>query len=218
MHKAPGGPRRDYARQVSGRAERKTGIVTIVRSSFRKAFFPGFMVTGLLCADACTNDYSEFDFNGSGDSSPDGPAAGGIGGAGGRPASSGGQGGTSGSASGGSSTSIDGGEMSDATSDVSRDGSPVDATSDADVIAELPDPPSCSALYGMAPGFVLCNETPTTCVIAVNTGGNNCDNLCSNFGGRCLAADDNDIPLCVAIASSDNCTTNRTTEICTCTR
>ena len=81
---------------------------------------------------------------------------------------------------------------------------------------------SCNELYGAAPEYVLCQQLDLTCEFNVLTNGGNCNQMCANFGGSCVAAYDNDTGPdldCVRKeASGDDCTTNRNTEICICTR
>ncbi len=79
--------------------------------------------------------------------------------------------------------------------------------------------PGCEAQFGEAPGFVLCEETATTCRFNAFTDGGTCDDLCRNFGARCLGAFDNEGPSCTPFPeSSDTCQTPRQTEICICER
>jgi len=76
---------------------------------------------------------------------------------------------------------------------------------------------SCDTLYGAAPGYQLCEETAASCKLNASTSGSNCKVLCASLGGTCLAAFDNDSG-CNIISWSDTCETNRSTEICECSR
>ncbi len=80
--------------------------------------------------------------------------------------------------------------------------------------------PTCDDLYGMAPGYVLCIETPTECHFNATTAGGNCNEMCTLFMGTCLAAFDNPndpgLECDIIEPNTDDCTTNRGTEICVC--
>ena len=81
---------------------------------------------------------------------------------------------------------------------------------------------SCYEIYHNAPEYVLCQQLDFTCEFNVLTNGGNCDQMCSNYGGTCVAAYDNDndpAVLCTRKeASGDDCSTLRSTEICVCSR
>jgi hypothetical protein len=85
-----------------------------------------------------------------------------------------------------------------------------------------PPPPTCNELYGTAPQYILCWETPTTCSFNVATNGGNCNQLCAEFGSTCVEAYDNvsdpGLECAPKAATGDTCTTNRSTEICVCSR
>jgi len=76
--------------------------------------------------------------------------------------------------------------------------------------------PTCDDLYGMAPDYILCVETPTECHFNATTGGGNCNEMCASLMGTCLAAFDNGMACDIIKPNMDDCTTNRTTEICVC--
>jgi hypothetical protein len=80
-------------------------------------------------------------------------------------------------------------------------------------------PPSCDDVFGKAPGYVLCEETDTTCNFAALTMGT-CAQMCAAYGGTCLEAFDNvgsGGVECVPVRlSTDTCDTSRQTEICVC--
>jgi hypothetical protein len=87
---------------------------------------------------------------------------------------------------------------------------------------DAPPPPSCDELYGAAREYIFCYETETTCAFNARTNGGNCDQMCASLGGTCVAAYDNvsdpGFECDRIVASGDNCTTLRSTEICECTR
>lgn len=103
---------------------------------------------------------------------------------------------------------------------------PIDASIDASIDAPIDAPPippaTCDELYGDSLEYMLCDEQPSTCEFNVRTNGGNCNQLCSAYGGTCVAAYDNTSDPgaeCARIeASGDDCTTNRSTEICVCSR
>lgn len=80
-------------------------------------------------------------------------------------------------------------------------------------------PPTCNELYGAAPGYLLCMETAFACQFLAVTNGDDCNTMCSLFGGTCLAAFDNSAGTCEVIEpNTDTCDTNRGDEICECSR
>jgi hypothetical protein len=82
--------------------------------------------------------------------------------------------------------------------------------------------PSCDELFGAAPGYIYCMETPAACYFNANTGGSNCNAMCTMLGSDCVEAFDNPNEAgqeCVVIAGSmDTCDTNRGTELCACSK
>jgi hypothetical protein len=79
----------------------------------------------------------------------------------------------------------------------------------------------CDQMYGAAPDYVLCWETDTTCAFNAYTAGGDCDSMCSALGGTCVDAHDNPNDPgteCQVIQDDDDCFTNRTTEICECSK
>ena len=82
-------------------------------------------------------------------------------------------------------------------------------------------PLSCDELFMTAPGYVYCDETPTTCSFNANTNGT-CDAMCASLDSECVAAFDNPNSAgqeCDVIRPNrDTCGTVRGTEICECTR
>ncbi len=92
----------------------------------------------------------------------------------------------------------------------------------APVDAALPDATpaaaTCMELYGLAPEYQLCSETPDYCAFNAKTDGGNCQEMCALYGGTCLAAyDNNDSDVCIS-EGEDTCLTNRRNEICVCSR
>jgi hypothetical protein len=81
---------------------------------------------------------------------------------------------------------------------------------------------TCDELFGAAPGYILCMETPDACHFSAITGGGNCDQLCATFGSVCLGAFDNNNVVgqeCTVIRPSmDTCATYREVELCVCAK
>jgi hypothetical protein len=88
--------------------------------------------------------------------------------------------------------------------------------------ARAPDkqpPKSCTALYGAAVGFQLCDEGPTSCrfyaeMSAYPFGG--CDRVCKTHGGACLGANSAKVAKCAV--SPVSCQAAEQYENCVCTR
>jgi hypothetical protein len=82
--------------------------------------------------------------------------------------------------------------------------------------------PSCDDLFGAAPGYIYCMETPAACYFNADTGGSNCNAMCTMLGSVCVEAFDNPNEAgqeCVMIrGSTDTCDTNRGTELCACSK
>ncbi|MFH1808562.1 MAG: LamG domain-containing protein [Pseudomonadota bacterium] len=89
------------------------------------------------------------------------------------------------------------------------------------IVACVPDrttrPQSCAALFGRAPDYVLCQEDAQSCGFNVTTAGSNCDDWCQRLGSICLDAIDN-LSGCELYVNDDDCSTNRGSEICVCSR
>jgi hypothetical protein len=186
------------------------------------------IVALFLSLGACSNDYSQFDFDttplegGAEDAPPDdgastggsqtgGSSGGGSGGAAGSGGTGGGSGGTGGGPTGGAGGSP---SVPDAAPDGPTDGAAgTDATS-SPVDSGLA---SCDTLYSGASMYVFCTEGPSSCTFAAATLGT-CTTVCLTFGGTCLDADDNGTEPCVATNTLDTCATARQTAICTCSR
>lgn len=79
-------------------------------------------------------------------------------------------------------------------------------------------PPSCQELYGAAPGYELCMETPEECHFAALTNGGDCNAMCGLFGGTCIDAFDNSTGCNIIRPDMDTCETDRGSEICVCSR
>ena len=61
-------------------------------------------------------------------------------------------------------------------------------------------------------------EMPDQCHFATSTGGGNCNAMCGMFGGSCIDAFDNSDGCNIIRPDMDTCDTNRSTEICVCSR
>ncbi len=81
-----------------------------------------------------------------------------------------------------------------------------------------PTSPSCDDLYGLAPDYFLCLETDDECHFNATTGGSNCTAMCEMFLGTCLAAFDNSTNCNIIRPNMDHCGTNRSNEICVCSK
>ena len=179
------------------------------------------IVAFFLSLGACSNDYSQFDFDtaplegGADDATNDGASTGGTGGGSG--GASGGTGGT-GAAGAGSGGRATGGAGGTSAPDAAPDG-PTDGAAGTDATSPPVDSglAACDSLYGGASMYVFCSEGPSSCTFAAMTAGT-CSTVCSTFGGSCLDADNNDVQPCVVTSTLDTCATIRTTAICTCSR
>lgn len=80
-------------------------------------------------------------------------------------------------------------------------------------------PPSCTAKYGKAPGFVLCGETASSCVFYFleSGGGAACNSVCQAFGGSCIGAWEDTGANCQEGATY-TCSTLMVDGICVCSR
>jgi hypothetical protein len=80
-------------------------------------------------------------------------------------------------------------------------------------------PPPCTAAFGAADSFELCEETAESCRFYADTGGGSCRALCSSFGASCIAAADEDAAegRCAVLAPI-GCGADRNDSICTCSR
>lgn len=88
---------------------------------------------------------------------------------------------------------------------------------------DMKPPKTCDDIYSTASGYILCQETATSCEFNANTPNGNCQTLCTSFSGQtCLGAHDNPDTAgqeCNAnLGAGDDCSTNRGTEICVCSR
>ncbi len=76
----------------------------------------------------------------------------------------------------------------------------------------------CDDLFGGAPGYHLCAETPAACEFYTESGGDSCDVICAEFDAACVGAWDADAPeLCVQ-TNEDDCTSERGDIVCVCAR
>lgn len=80
-----------------------------------------------------------------------------------------------------------------------------------------PPPGTCDGIFGTASGYILCEETSTTCSFNANLGGGSCNDVCGSFGKACVGAIDNPDASCTEISPNfDTCSTVRQDEICIC--
>lgn len=72
----------------------------------------------------------------------------------------------------------------------------------------------CTARYGAATEFVLCDATPTACRFYVDSDGATCADVCSGFGGTCKESYDGD---CANISTTVRaCTSSLGDQVCNC--
>jgi hypothetical protein len=76
--------------------------------------------------------------------------------------------------------------------------------------------PGCTTKYGDISGFILCEQTSTSCLFFFNNSGS-CDNLCGARGGTCLNAYNDDTNGCTW-SSEGSCSSSYGDSICRCTR
>lgn len=100
----------------------------------------------------------------------------------------------------------------------------VTGASDASVDGAAPDgpvdsgPASCDDLFGVAPEYELCEDSPTTCTFGAHLDGISCDAMCEMFASTCESAQDSDSgALCVPVGAS-GCDATHSRAICTCVR
>jgi hypothetical protein len=79
--------------------------------------------------------------------------------------------------------------------------------------------PACATTFGGVGGFVLCTETAVSCRFFAQTGGHDCDALCTSHGSSCIAEenDDSSGAACDSLGAS-SCGNDGTDAICTCAR
>jgi hypothetical protein len=103
--------------------------------------------------------------------------------------------------------------------DVTVEGS-TDIATAVDALVGEAAPSGCNARYGDIDGYILCQETVSTCVFFFKvSGGADCQSLCAQHGGTCLEAYDtsNTGQACVK-QTLVPCTGAHSDAICTCTR
>jgi hypothetical protein len=80
-------------------------------------------------------------------------------------------------------------------------------------------PGMCDGLFGAAPGYMLCEETDTTCSFTATLAMTSCDAMCMMFGATCTATFTNTAPDCASIdveTTCDDATAND--QICVCAK
>lgn len=77
---------------------------------------------------------------------------------------------------------------------------------------------SCAATFSGAPDFVLCLESPVWCSFHMSTLGRTCRESCTTYGVECLAAFDNNTPVCDVYSWVATCDSVFGTQICTCAK
>jgi len=81
---------------------------------------------------------------------------------------------------------------------------------------DMMSPPTCTKKYGAAPGFKLCKEDASSCLFYV-AANDSCTNVCSQYGGTCLAAAAEVSNTC-AVDYTTSCGTTHGDGLCTCSR
>lgn len=76
----------------------------------------------------------------------------------------------------------------------------------------------CDDVFGMAPGYVLCEDNPDNCSFNVMLGMTSCDALCMMYGATCIEGLTNAKAGCVTdgVLACDDATTNES--VCRCTK
>jgi hypothetical protein len=76
---------------------------------------------------------------------------------------------------------------------------------------------SCTQQYGQAPSYLPCpSPTPGECRFATNTVGSSCAEICRDYGGRCLRAEEGGCQ--VGSVATPCTTTNVSTVTCVCSQ
>ena len=78
--------------------------------------------------------------------------------------------------------------------------------------------PSCLEQYGTHAGFILCEETPTSCRFSASTAGIGCDGVCGEGSGICLSAAGNGEDACIPTSPSTCDRTGSSNDLCVCSR
>jgi hypothetical protein len=111
----------------------------------------------------------------------------------------------------------------EATSSTSTGGEPGSTSTGGEPGSSSAGPsPSCDELYGGAPGYILCMESDSECRFNATTGGGDCNMMCAQFLGTCIEAFDNPNDpgdeCDIVRPNSDDCNTDRGTELCVCSK
>lgn len=120
-------------------------------------------------------------------------------------------------ASSSSSTGAD--ESTSLPADGSSSGDPPPATDSSGGSSSGGMTASCDDVFGAAPGYLLCEETPTTCSFNATLTMTSCDAMCMMFGATCSAAFTNTASDCASMdvaTTCDDATAND--HICVCNK
>ena len=77
---------------------------------------------------------------------------------------------------------------------------------------------SCGEQFGLASGYLLCAEQPSTCEFFSQTAGGTCADLCASLGSTCVDAYDSSADAPCTVQSADGCLAAHTTQTCICER
>lgn len=129
--------------------------------------------------------------------------------------------GTAGSSTGGGETT--GGSVDPSTTtpaeesgDSESSGSPPPMTDSGDSTTGMAG--TCNDLFGMAPAYELCEETPDSCSFNAMTDGGSCDEMCMMFGATCITSFTNDMSDCASMMDEVACTEVAGDNICVCAK
>lgn len=120
---------------------------------------------------------------------------------------------------GGSSSSGPGEGSTTLPADGSSSGEPPPMTDTAMDSSSGGMPGVCDDVFGAAPGYVLCEETPDTCSFNATLAMTSCDAMCMMFGSTCTEAFTNMASDCASIdvaTTCDDATAND--HICVCAK
>ena len=78
---------------------------------------------------------------------------------------------------------------------------------------------TCQSIYGVVDGYQLCDETATACEFNAKLKGNkNCNDICGQYGGQCLAQYGNGSGGCSRSGQKSCGSTGKWDDICRCTK
>lgn len=130
----------------------------------------------------------------------------------------------SGSGSGGGAESTSGGQDPSTTNPVDGSGDPESSgpppsmTDTGGSSSTGPMMGMCDDLFGAAPGYELCEETPESCSFNATTGGGSCDDMCMMFNSTCVTAFNNDMSDCASQMAEVMCSEVANDNICVCAK